>query len=168
MLKTKDMKPKYRYIMPVLMAVVLLISGCLPRILSNLLVHKAALPIMVENAPNIGSLHFELIYDTDNLKVLSVEQGPLSAGSLFDYNMDYPGQVVFGIANPDGISGDGELAIVTFSVKGSNSNPIPINLENVFVFDAESLDPVVLDASSGSITPRGTGYEAPAIVFTQD
>jgi archaellum component FlaF (FlaF/FlaG flagellin family) len=168
MLKLKVNKFKYLSLLMSLLGISLLASGCLFLSCSGMISSEVTIPIKVENAANAGSFHFEVIYDTSNLKVTRVEQGQLASGSLFDYNMDNPGQVIFGIANSGGINGNGELAIIDFKVTGPEKTSIPINLENVFVFNATSLEPITIDTHSGSTTPEGTLSQTPSIVFVPE
>lgn len=168
MLKLKVNKFKYLSLLMSLFGISLLASGCLFLSCSGMISSEVKIPVNVENAVDAGSFHFEVVYDISNLKVTGVEQGQLPSGSLFEYNMDNPGQIIFGIANPDGINGNGELAIIDFKVTGPEKTSIPINLENVFVFSATSLEPITIDTFSGSTTPEGTLRQTPSIVFIRE
>jgi len=74
-------------------------------------------PVKIENADKVGSINLILSYP-NVLEVEDVLQGSLTQNSLFDYNVE-GNQIKVGIADSNGISGDGSLFYVKFRVTGN-------------------------------------------------
>nr|2XDH_A Chain A, COHESIN [Archaeoglobus fulgidus] len=74
-------------------------------------------PVKIENADKVGSINLILSYP-NVLEVEDVLQGSLTQNSLFDYQVE-GNQIKVGIADSNGISGDGSLFYVKFRVTGN-------------------------------------------------
>jgi hypothetical protein len=91
-----------------------------------------AIPIFVNQAPGIGAMHVELVYDPNVLEIKSVDKGKLLKTSpLLDFNATQPGRVVIGFATTDNVEGDGPVATAHFTVKGEKNATSPLTLEKV-------------------------------------
>ncbi len=119
--------------------------------------------VLAAEANNIGSLEFVLVYDTNALELSNVEAGSLASGALVDTNFPSPGRLWAGIIDPDGITGDGPLAILTFNRLGSADGPVPLTLEAVSAYDADTLVDVITDTTPGQLTP--TALVSPILTF---
>jgi hypothetical protein len=108
--------------------------------------------VLAAAANNIGSLEFVLVYDTNVLELSNVEAGSLASSALVDTNFPSPGRLWAGIIDPDGITGDGPLAVFTFNRLGSASGPVPLTLEAVSAYDADTLVDVITDTTPGQVT----------------
>jgi hypothetical protein len=107
-------------------------------------------PLEVANVSNVGSLHAELVYDPSVLRAVSVRAGSLHSGGLFESNIDAPGRVVVGMASTQGISGSGEVAVVSFDVVGQDGATCNLAVENVEANDATTLNRIGMPVQSGS------------------
>lgn len=141
----------------VILAVVLLVPGG---------TKEVRIPINIESAADVGSLHFELVYDRATLSAIGVETGAAVGDAMFEYSIDTPGQVVVGIVSSHGISRDGSVAIVTFEVEGKTKTATPLNLENVVAHDATTMEEIPTTASAGSFTAKDGSFTAPTLLFS--
>ena len=114
-------------------------------------------PIEVAGASNVGSLHIELVYDPAVLDPLEVKTGALASGAMLEKNMDTPGRVVIGLISAQGISGEGQVAVVSFDVPGQQGDTSPLSLENVQAHDATSLSTIQTTVESGTFRVGAAG-----------
>jgi hypothetical protein len=131
-------------------------------------VKEVKIPIEIQEAANVGSLHLELVYDQSTLSATRVENGTVAGDALFDYNIDTPGEVVVGIVSSQGIKRDGSIAIVTFNVTGRAKTSIPLSLENVAAHDANTLAEIPTSASAGSLSTKDGSFTAPTLLFKSE
>jgi hypothetical protein len=111
-------------------------------------------PVIFNGASQVGSIHFEIIYDRDVLDILRVETGQNAVNSLLSYNVNNPGQIVIGMANKSGITGDGLILNITYKIKGKLDKGTDLKLSNIFVFDSLTLDEIYVIASKGNIKSK--------------
>lgn len=106
-------------------------------------------PITVNNAENIGSLDIVITYDPTILQVDSVSKGELNNG-MISSNTNTEGILSIAIADQNGIEGNGEIGVISFSVVNEEGSS-PLKVESLSVYDTDSLE---LDAASedGSFT----------------
>lgn len=122
-------------------------------------------PVNIMGAAGVGSLQFELVYDSNLLSAVGVESGDLPDNALFEYRIDAPGRVIVGMVCAKGISGDGSVAFVTFRPRGEINESVPLHLENISAHDASTMFQISATASSGSYSKDGASLP-PAIVFS--
>lgn len=106
-------------------------------------------PLTVNNAENIGSLDIVITYDPTILQVEGVSKGELNNG-MISSNTDTDGILSIAIADQNGIEGDGEIGVISFSVVNETGSS-PLKVESLSVYDTDSLE---LNAASedGSFT----------------
>jgi hypothetical protein len=131
-------------------------------------VKEVKIPIEIQGAANVGSLHLELVYDRAALSAIRVENGTAVGDAMFEYSIDIPGEVVVGIVSSQGIKRDGSIAIVTFNVTGRAKTSIPLSLENVAAHDATTLAEIPTSASAGSLSTKDGSFIAPTLLFESD
>ena len=107
--------------------------------------------IKVAGAANVGGLHVELSYDASILQAVEVKPGTLAEGAMLESNLSSPGQVVIGLIDSGGMSGDGVLAEVVFQVTGQEGDSSPLDLVNLTAYDATSLDVLAVDGVDGTL-----------------
>jgi hypothetical protein len=107
---------------------------------------SATISINVKGAKSIGSMDLVVSYDPELLKVVKVEKGGLVKG-LFSSNTKEAGIIAIGIVDSKGISGDGEMAKITFEVLKAGESPI--NVVSVKAYDVESHVDVKVTAENG-------------------
>jgi hypothetical protein len=121
------------------------------------------LPINITGANNIGSLHFELIYDREALTPVSVQRGALTGDALFSYSIDTPGDVIVGMVSSKGISGDGPLATIIFRTTGKGKANQVLSVENTAAFDSSTLQEIIPSVTSGSFKSGDNSFVPPSI-----
>ena len=131
--------------------------------------HRQAteVPIELVGASNVGSMHIELVYDPAVLEPLEVNLGALASGALPESNLDTPGRIVIGLISADGISGSGQLAVVTFDVPGQGGETSSLTLENVTAHDADTLGAIQTAVQNGTfaVATTTTGIETTTLVI---
>lgn len=95
-------------------------------------------PVTVSDASNIGSMDLVITYDPTILQVDSVSKGDLNNG-MISSNTETDGILSLAIADQSGIDGDGEIAIISFSVIGQTGSS-PLQVESLSVYDVESVE----------------------------
>ncbi len=154
---------------------------------------RIEVPVTLSNARSVGSLEFVLVYDPEVLELMEVEKGKLAGNSLIDSSSRTPGRVWTALINPQGISGNGEVAKFTFEVIESaepasdtnessltvteevDANPkvataleIPdsmLSIESVVAHDAITLLDLLAEPATGGFTRKGLNVEAPVVAF---
>lgn len=142
----------------------LTLASCAPTI--KPLPEKVSIPINAENANNIGALHLELVYDPTVLEPIKVQKGMLAGNAMLESNIDISGRVVIGIIDASGINGNGSLAVISFSVVGTNGMTSALTLGKVVAHDATTLIDVPTRSTSGSFTVKDRSFTAPVILFS--
>jgi len=102
-------------------------------------------------ASNVGSLEFEMVYDSTVLEAVSVQKGTLAGNAMLDFSVDRPGRVWVGMVDSNGISGDGSLVIVSFQAVGASERTSPLSLENIGAHNATTLIDIVTEAAAGNL-----------------
>ena len=124
-----------------------------------------SVPILATRATNVGSLEFVLVYDPAKLELTQVERGLLSGNALIDSSASEPGRLWAGIIDAQGISGSGTVAVVKFMVREGLAGTIPLNLESIEAFDANTLVDIVTGTTPGEFNPRELNPLSPIVTF---
>jgi hypothetical protein len=132
-----------------LILITLLITGCSGG-KGNGMVDVA---INVQNAPGVGSLQMELVYDASLLEVTGVKPEKLASNAMVESNTGSPGRVIIGIVDSAGINGQGPLVTVSFKVVGKGES-CPITLENIAAYRATTLIDIGLKVTNGSVSVK--------------
>lgn len=103
--------------------------------------------ITISNADDVGSMDMALTYDPTILQVDGVSKGDLNKG-MISSNTETEGILSLAIADQNGITGDGEIAVVSFTVIDETGSS-PLIPEDLYVYDVDGLE---LDASAESST----------------
>jgi hypothetical protein len=69
-----------------------------------------------------------------------VETAELSKNAIMESNIEDPGQINIALAGASGINGDGEIAIISFSVLGEAGTSSPLSLIEASVYDLELVE----------------------------
>jgi len=123
-------------------------------------------PVNIEGAANVGSLHFELVYDVAVLRAVDVTGGLVLGDAMLEYSVAAPGRVVVGIIDNEGISGNGSLVLVSFQQKGDAEMTVSLELENVVAYDAVRITEITITDSPGIFTAGDGTFKAPTLRFT--
>lgn len=112
-------------------------------------------PILVEDAKNLGSMDVVITYDLAILKVKSVGKGELNKGLISSNTKEVEGKGIISIAIADsrGINGSGEIAVITF--EGLKEGSSEIVIQGVRAHDVETHLDIGADVQDGKLTVTG-------------
>jgi len=156
---------RFPQILLVLMLVMaLVLGGCslIPK--STPTPEGGGVPINLQGASNVGSLHIELVYDSAMLEATGVKAGKLGRNAVIESNMETPGRAIIGIIDASGINGDGPVVTVSFKAKGKEGTS-SLTLENVEAYDAETLYDIITKTFPGEVMAKDNSFTVPAITF---
>jgi len=122
---------------------------------------QVTVPINANNAGNLGSLEFEVVYNPAVLQPESVTKGELADNAMLDFSLARSGRVWVALVDSNGLSGSGSLAIINFRRVGSGQTSAVLTLENVRAHNATTLVDIITSTTAGSLTTP------PAINFTR-
>jgi len=122
---------------------------------------QVTVPINANNAGNLGSLEFEVVYNPAVLQPESVTKGELADNAMIDFSLARSGRVWVALVDSNGLSGSGSLAIINFRRVGSGQTSAVLTLENVRAHNATTLVDIITSTTAGSLTTP------PAINFTR-
>ena len=100
-------------------------------------------PIMITNADDVGSMDIVITYDSTILQVGSVAKGDLNQG-MISSDTGTSGILSLAIADQNGITGDGEIVVISFTVVNQTGSS-PLLIEDLLVYDVDGLE---IDATS--------------------
>jgi len=112
---------------------------------------EAEVSVMIEDATNVGSIDLTILYDPSILEISKVEKGTLVKGILSS-NTENEGIIVIGIADSNGINGDGEIAKLTFNVLANGTTPITI--QNAKAYDVDSHADIEVTVENGNFEAK--------------
>ncbi len=91
-------------------------------------------PVNIQNASDVGSLHFEIVYDSTTYRALRVDKNDSFTDILLESDISTPGHIIVGVVSGGGINRDGTIATVVLQkTKGETGRTI--TLENVIAYD---------------------------------
>lgn len=108
-------------------------------------------PVTVSGASGLGSMDMSITYDPAVLTVASVDKGTANKGMIFT-NTSAPGLIAISLADPAGISGSGDVAVITFNVIGNSGQASPLTVQTVQAYDAGTFLDMPVTTSSGTFT----------------
>ena len=106
--------------------------------------------IDAQNLENLASLELEVYYDSDVLEYQSNYTGELLGGTFYSINTDTPGVAKLTMASVEGVSGDGRLFTLSFSVK----NPCVAGEYPVRVIVGEAYDVALAGVSINAVNGK--------------
>ena len=157
---------KYCFSVLIVILLMLSLSGCVNLVKSGGGSTGAIeIPVNLNGANGVGSLHIELVYDSSILEVTSVKTGKIAQNAVLDFNISAPGRVIIGIVSPNGINGSGAVAGVVIKAK-AKSGSSSLKLEQVEAYSAEKLQDMKTQLSDGQFNAANRNLTAPAITFS--
>ena len=122
-------------------------------------------PILATRANNVGSLEFVLVYDPAKLEFAQVERGVLAANALIDFSSPGPGRLWTGIIDVQGMSGSGSVAVVKFKLRDDVGGTMPLTLESIAAYDANTLVDILTETTPGEFKASGLSPLSPILIF---
>ena len=124
-----------------------------------------SVPVLATRANNVGSLEFVLVYDPAKLELAQVERGLLSGDALIDYSSPGPGRLWAGIIDINGLDGSGPVAVVKFKVRDNVGGTMPLSLESISAYDANTLVDILTTTTPGEFTGAALTPLSPIVTF---
>lgn len=124
-----------------------------------------SVPVLATRANNVGSLEFVLVYDPAKLELAQVERGLLSGDALIDSSSPGPGRLWAGIIDINGMDGSGPVAVVKFKVRDNVGGTMPLSLESISAYDANTLVDILTTTTPGEFTGAGLTPLSPIVTF---
>ena len=124
-----------------------------------------SVPVLATRANNVGSLEFVLVYDPAKLELAQVERGLLSGDALIDYSSPGPGRLWAGIIDINGMDGSGPVAVVKFKVRDNVGGTMPLSLESISAYDANTLVDILTTTTPGEFTGAALTPLSPIVTF---
>ena len=124
-----------------------------------------SVPILATRADNVGSLEFVLTYDPAKVELAQIERGLLSGDALIDSSSPSPGRLWAGIIDINGITGSGPVAVVKFKIKDDADGTMPLSLESIAAYDANTLVDIVTRTTAGAFNIAEAGALSPIVTF---
>jgi hypothetical protein len=107
--------------------------------------------INLAGASDVGSMDIFLTYDSNVLRAVEVEAGKLAKTALIESNTAEVEEVIIALADSSGITGNGEVATISFEVLGDSGTTSPLTLESVSVSNTELVE-LVTTTESGTFS----------------
>ena len=124
-----------------------------------------SVPILATQARNVGSLEFVLVYDPLMLEFAQVEAGLLAGNAIIDSGLSRPGRIWAAIIDAQGINGSGTVAVVQFNLRDQSSGTLPLTLESIAAFDANTLVDIITTTTPGQFNGAGLSLLSPIVTF---
>ena len=124
-----------------------------------------SVPILATRADNVGSLEFVLVYDPAKVEPDQVERGLLSEHALIDSSSPSPGRLWTGIIDINGMTGSGPVAVAKFKVRDDIDGNMPLSLESIAAYDANTLVDIVTKTTPGKFNINAAGTMSPILTF---
>ncbi len=124
-----------------------------------------SVPILATRADNVGSLEFVLVYDPAKVELAQVERGLLSGDALIDSSTPSPGRLWAGIIDINGMTGSGPVAVVKFKVRDDVGGTMPLSLESIAAYDANTLVDIVTGTTPGVFNVSEANPLSPIVTF---
>ena len=118
------------------------------------------LPVSLQNAEELYEANLEISYDPSVLKFTRIELGGISQNGIIEATETTPGIIIITLADTSGISQDGELMKLSFSVTGAEGTTSPISITSKGFQNLDKND-VPAMTNGGKITVTGEGLKAP-------
>jgi hypothetical protein len=123
---------------------------------------ETTIPVNVQYASEVGSLHFEIVYDSVNYKAIRVDRSDSFTDILLESDINTPGHIIVGVVSGGGINGDGTIATVVLQAKKSGTDSTT-TLENVIAYNTAAT--VELPVKVSMERSNGSSLTAAVIEF---
>jgi len=128
-------------------------------------VTEVKIPVNLQNAANIASLHLELTYDYRSLSVVSLTGGSSMGNAIYEYDLNSPGEILLGMVSSQGIKTDGSLMVITFRITTKTNTVTTLNLKNIIAYDGNTLLEVPTFTAAGSLNTQSGNIVPPTVSF---
>jgi len=120
-------------------------------------------PVMADVPDAVGALQFDVTFDPAVLSISDVTSGALLGNALVEFGGEPAGTVAVAIASLDGISGNGDLVVLTFDVVGDGGDSTALEVSDARAWEGENHLEVLVDAQGGDVSIAESGGGFPMI-----
>jgi hypothetical protein len=118
------------------------------------------LPVSLRNAEEFFDANLEISYDPAVMMFTGIELGEISKNGIIEATETKPGTIIINVADSSGISKDGELLKLSFSVKGVGGTSSPVSITSKGFRNLDKND-IPVNVNGGKITVNGAGQKTP-------
>lgn len=109
-----------------------------------------SVPVRLQNVEDVGSLNFNVTYDSSVINIAGIDKGSLLSGTSFVTNPNETGIIRFGFATVAGVSGTGPIGHIVCDAVGSDGSYTRLKISGVEATDSSG-NPVKLQTFNGSV-----------------
>jgi hypothetical protein len=124
---------------------------------------EIVVPVTIESTADVGSIYFEVIYSSRMLEATGVEKGTIATDSILEYSIDAHDRVIIGFIDSSGFQGDGTLATISLRIMRADKNDLPLRIDNVLAHSADSMAPLKVEVSEGSVNTAKKSFNSPVL-----
>ena len=124
---------------------------------------KAVIPVKVSGASNLAAMDLVITYDPAVLQFSGADLGAISTNGMIEANSATPGTLKIGLVDTKGISGDGTLITMQYTVVGKSGATTQVTPQ---VSGAWNLDLVDIQTTVSGGTMSVGGGKAPLSTVT--
>ncbi len=110
------------------------------------------IPVSLCGADRLGDLNLTINYGTDVLRSTGFQRGAMIGNALFDVNLSPPGTIRLGLADNQGLSGDGFLVYLAFDVIGAEGSRTALRGRVTTATQANNDQRVTVQVRNGQFT----------------
>lgn len=120
---------------------------------------QASIPVVVAGASNLGAMDLAVTYDPAILTFTGVDLGSLSTNGMIESNAGSPGTIKIGFVDTRGVTGDGPLFVLKFTVIGKQGATSSITPQVTGAWNTNLVD--VSTTTSAGVLTVGSGGKTP-------
>lgn len=117
----------------------------------------ARIPVSLCGAERLGDLNATIAYAPDVIRATGFLRGAFLGNAIFDANLAPQGTIRLGMADNEGLSGDGYLTYLDFDVVGEPGSKTPLRGQVTTANRADTDQPVQVLVRDGFFTVIGVG-----------
>ncbi|MBP2029107.1 hypothetical protein J2755_000027 [Methanohalophilus levihalophilus] len=108
-------------------------------------------PVYFSGADEVGSMDLVLNYDSGVLQATGASTSDIGNNAFVESNIAIPGKITLAMADSSGISGDGEVLLISFTVLGDVGSSTTVSIESVELHNVELVE-VMTETENGIVT----------------
>ena len=126
---------------------------------------QVQIPIYLLGASDLGSLEFVLVFEPNTLEFVGVTPGTLASDALIQTKLRSDGHVWVGVVEPNGVTGDGSIAVLSFDTVEGGGSESALVLEDISSYSASTYLDSLYESTAGLIALNEGSLAAPELSF---
>lgn len=115
--------------------------------------------VYFSGSDDVGSMDLALNYDSNVLQATGVSTSDIGKNAFIESNVATPGKITVAMADSSGISGDGEVLSVSFTVLGDVGSSTTVSIDSVELHNVELVE-IVTETENGVVTVTSSESES--------